>query len=132
MLDKKVIKKAVHKHEAAMHPGKPMTKLKKGGDVKGYAIGGMLANPRAPMVAAPAGGRQAPAYANAPVGRPGMVNPNAIDVKPTPGALSPRGAVTGGPRPGMVNTNAVRPTAAMKKGGAAKNGVPTFNRTPKC
>ena len=133
-MDKKVIKKAVHKHEAAMHPGKPMTKLKKGGDVKGYAIGGMLANPRAPMVAAPAGGRQAPAYANAPVGRPGMVNPNAIDVKPTPGSpsLSPRGAVTGGPRPGMVNTNAVRPTAAMKKGGAAKNGVPTFNRTPKC
>ena len=24
-------KKAVHKHEAAMHPGKPMTKLAKGG-----------------------------------------------------------------------------------------------------
>ena len=30
-MDKKVIGKAVHKHEAAMHPGKPMTKLKKGG-----------------------------------------------------------------------------------------------------
>lgn len=30
-MDKKEIKKAVHKHEAAMHPGKPMTKLKKGG-----------------------------------------------------------------------------------------------------
>lgn len=30
-MDKKVISKAVHKHEAAMHPGKPMTKLKKGG-----------------------------------------------------------------------------------------------------
>ena len=24
-------KKAVHKHEAAMHPGKPMTKLRAGG-----------------------------------------------------------------------------------------------------
>jgi len=24
-------KKAVHKHEKAMHPGKPMTKLRKGG-----------------------------------------------------------------------------------------------------
>jgi hypothetical protein len=24
-------KKAVHKHERAMHPGKPMTKLNKGG-----------------------------------------------------------------------------------------------------
>jgi hypothetical protein len=30
-MDKKIVKKAVHKHEAAMHPGKPLTKLKKGG-----------------------------------------------------------------------------------------------------
>lgn len=30
-MDKKIIKKAVHKHEASMHPGKPLTKLKKGG-----------------------------------------------------------------------------------------------------
>ena len=29
--DKKMIAGAVHKHERAMHPGKPMTKLKKGG-----------------------------------------------------------------------------------------------------
>ena len=29
--DKAMVKKAVHKHEAAMHPGKPMTKLRKGG-----------------------------------------------------------------------------------------------------
>ena len=29
--DKKMISSAVHKHEAKMHPGKPMTKLKKGG-----------------------------------------------------------------------------------------------------
>jgi hypothetical protein len=29
--DKALVKKAVHKHEAAMHPGKPMTKLLKGG-----------------------------------------------------------------------------------------------------
>jgi len=28
-------KKAVHKHEKNMHPGKPMTKLKKGGEVDG-------------------------------------------------------------------------------------------------
>jgi hypothetical protein len=28
---KDAIKKAVHKHEKAMHPGKPMTKLAKGG-----------------------------------------------------------------------------------------------------
>lgn len=32
-MDKEVIKKAVHKHEAAQHPGKPLTKLKRGGGV---------------------------------------------------------------------------------------------------
>jgi len=30
-MDKKVMAKAVHKHEKAMHPGKPMTKMKAGG-----------------------------------------------------------------------------------------------------
>lgn len=30
-MDKAVVKKAVHKHEKSMHPGKPLTKLKKGG-----------------------------------------------------------------------------------------------------
>ena len=29
--DKKMVAGAVHKHERAMHPGKPMTKLKAGG-----------------------------------------------------------------------------------------------------
>jgi hypothetical protein len=29
--DKKMIAGAVHKHEKAMHPGKPLTKLAKGG-----------------------------------------------------------------------------------------------------
>ena len=29
--DKAMVKKAVHKHESAMHPGKPKTKLAKGG-----------------------------------------------------------------------------------------------------
>jgi len=29
--DKKMMAKAVHKHEKKLHPGKPMTKLKKGG-----------------------------------------------------------------------------------------------------
>jgi hypothetical protein len=30
-MDKEMMKKAVHKHERAMHPGKPLTKLKHGG-----------------------------------------------------------------------------------------------------
>lgn len=29
--DKKMIASAVHKHEKAMHPGKPLTKMKAGG-----------------------------------------------------------------------------------------------------
>ena len=33
-MDKKMVKKAVHKHEAKMHPGKPKTKLAKGGGIK--------------------------------------------------------------------------------------------------
>jgi hypothetical protein len=35
--DKKMIAGAVHKHEKKLHPGKPMTKLKKGG-VTGKAM----------------------------------------------------------------------------------------------
>lgn len=32
-MDAKTVKTAVHKHESAMHPGKPKTKLAKGGMV---------------------------------------------------------------------------------------------------
>ena len=35
--DKKMMAKAVHKHEKKLHPGKPMTKLAKGG-VTGKAM----------------------------------------------------------------------------------------------
>ena len=37
--DKAMIKAAVHKHEKAMHPGKPLTKLAKGGPVMEKATG---------------------------------------------------------------------------------------------
>lgn len=33
-MDKPLIRTAVHKHESAMHPGKPKTKLAVGGGVK--------------------------------------------------------------------------------------------------
>ena len=49
--DKAMVKKAVGKHEKAMHPGKPMTKLAKGGVTKvrgtGAATKGLYA--RGPM-----------------------------------------------------------------------------------
>ena len=48
---KEAVKKAVHKHEKAMHPGKPLTKLQKGGGIKirgtGAATKGVKA--RGPM-----------------------------------------------------------------------------------
>jgi len=51
MKTSKNVKKAVHKHEKAMHPGKPLTKLKSGGGIKirgtGAAIKGIRA--RGPM-----------------------------------------------------------------------------------
>lgn len=51
MKTSKDVKKAVHKHEKTMHPGKPLTKLKSGGGIKirgtGAAIKGIRA--RGPM-----------------------------------------------------------------------------------
>jgi len=43
--DKPMVKNAVHKHEKSMHPGKPLTKLAKGGKVCGsskMAAGGQV------------------------------------------------------------------------------------------
>jgi hypothetical protein len=37
--DKSMIKSALHKHEKAMHPGKPMTKLRHGGSASSRADG---------------------------------------------------------------------------------------------
>lgn len=41
--DKSMVAKGVHKHEAAMHKGKPMTKLATGGPAKAPTESGMLA-----------------------------------------------------------------------------------------
>lgn len=34
MQDKKMVRAAVHKHEKAQHPGEPLTKMKKGGEIE--------------------------------------------------------------------------------------------------
>lgn len=149
-MDKKVISKAVHKHEAAMHPGKPMTKLKKGGDVKGYAPGGFLFSGKPP-----ASGQQPVAGA-----RPNMGGALANSMSSLKNATSnartsyannmaQTAAKAASPMAVRAPSNANAPMAAkqtfvnagqppmgtrtpMKKGGAAKKGVPTFNRNPKC
>lgn len=38
--------KDVHKHERAMHPGKPLTKLAKGGKAAGFKKGGPTSEDR--------------------------------------------------------------------------------------
>jgi hypothetical protein len=47
--DKKMIAESVHKHEKAQHPGKPLTKLKKGGSVMEKATGERYASKSAMM-----------------------------------------------------------------------------------
>ena len=46
-MDKAIVKKAVHKHEEKMHPGKPKTKLAKGGGVKIRGTGAATKGTRA-------------------------------------------------------------------------------------
>jgi hypothetical protein len=53
-MDKAVVRKAVHRHESAMHPDKPKTKLRAGGktnsDMKKYGRGmAKVMNQRSPM-----------------------------------------------------------------------------------
>lgn len=47
--DKKLVAQALHKHEKAQHPGKPLTKLKKGGKVTEKATGERYASKAAMM-----------------------------------------------------------------------------------
>jgi len=47
--DKKMIAESIHKHEKAQHPGKPLTKLKKGGSVMEKATGERYASKSAMM-----------------------------------------------------------------------------------
>jgi hypothetical protein len=131
-MDKKIVKKAVHKHESAMHPGKPMTKLKKGGKPEGYYIGGRTptrppARPATPPLTSIAPAK--PAVTPAPA-KP--VTPAPASVKPvTPAPAKP---VTPPPAPAKP----VTPPAPVKKIantsglGFKKGGVPVHKRTSKC
>lgn len=46
-MDKAAVKSAVHKHEKAMHPGKPLTKLAEGGGIKIRGTGAATKGTRA-------------------------------------------------------------------------------------
>jgi hypothetical protein len=133
-MDKKIVKKAVHKHEAAMHPGKPMTKLKKGGKPEGYFVGGRTpmrppARPATPPLTSMATAK--PAVTPAPA-KP--VTPAPAPVKPVTPAPAPVKPVTPPPAPAKP----VTPPAPVKKIantsglGFKKGGVPVHKRTSKC
>ncbi len=176
-MDKKVVAKAVHKHEAAMHPGKPMTKLKKGGQPKKLEVGGYLMSADAPAsptgsaanapsqmaslaqkyaaqaaAARPSGsappmnqaGAAARAAGNVPAYASQSARPSGLSGvargmsrNPAPGGRFPappaNQAGAAAAAAGKVPAYATQSAApAMKRGGAAKKGVPVHNRTPKC
>lgn len=94
--------KDVHKHEAHLHPGKPMTKLATGGAVDGMATGGRLDKMAR-------GGRTKPntkiTIINAPQGAGGPpMMPPPMPPPPGPPGLPPElmaaAAGAGGPPPG--------------------------------
>lgn len=114
--DTKMVAKAVHKHERAMHPGKPETKIEgamaKGGRLDRYARGGRTKAKK-------------PGNVNVVVVAGGGQKPEPVPV-PIPAGPPPGGPVAGlgappmpppGPPPGMP---AGLPPGMMKRGGVAK------------
>lgn len=65
--DKRDIAKAVHKHERHDHPGKPLTKLKKGGKAKSAASKAAGALTKIAAAVAPQANAMAPAAAQMPL-----------------------------------------------------------------
>ena len=98
--DKALVKAAVHKHEKAMHPGKPMTKLAKGG-----AVPGAMKMPQGAQ-SMPAMKRDAPAAKPVKVAE-GMRDPSVMRAAPRAARKS-------------VPVAPASPLLAMKQGGAAK------------
>lgn len=139
--DKRMISKAVHEHESAMHSGKPMTKLKfkSGGAVDGEAAKSHLAkrarggstpkkSTHVNVIVAPQGGgmhppMMPPAQPMAPP-HPPMAPPpgGGQPMMPPRPPMAPPGA-GGMPPPGM------RPPGTMKRGGGvqktSEEGVPS-------
>ena len=129
--DKSMIAKAIHDHERADHPGKPMTKLKfkAGGAVDGDAAKAHLAkrarggstpkkSTHVNVIVAPQGGMHPP-------GPPGMMPAGAPPMMPHPPMAPPPGAQgMMPPRPPMAPPGAggmpppgMKPPGMMKRGG---------------
>jgi len=112
--DKAMIKAAVHKHEKGMHPGKPMTKLARGGKAMPPAVSAMA---RKEIMATPTMEKREMVEresVRAPAGGLGMIRDRA------------RMGIEGNKNPGMRRGLPVAPREPMipayKAGGQAKVG----------
>lgn len=115
--DKAMIKTAVHKHEKAMHPGKPMTKLAKGGmmkpEVKSMAKREMMATPT--MEKKEVVQRES---VKAPAAPLGMIRDNSrLGIKDNKNPGIPRKGVPVAPREPMIP---LKSGGAFSKAAAAK------------
>ena len=134
--DAKMISEGVHEHEAAMHAGKPKTKLrfKAGGAVEGHAAhhhlgkrarGGPAGKKgtHVNVIVAPQGGMH-PAMAGMPAAgmapRPPVAAPAPAMAPPRP-PMAPPGAGMGPPGAGMMPPGGgMRPPGMMKRGGGVQ------------
>lgn len=144
-MDKALIKKMVHKHEAAKHPGKPMTKLKHGGYAHkaagGYQTGGNPTPPPAPPqmpedvandynawkisqeVKKEAAASKGPPTRNSPAkkNRGGALDGTLQGTRPTGGRLARKSGGRNNKKSGKMNVNIVIGTG---RGDRAQIGAP--------
>lgn len=142
-MDKALIKKMVHKHEAAKHPGKPMTKLKHGGYAHkaagGYQTGGTPppAPPQMPEdvandynawkisqeVKKEAAASKGPPTRNSPAkkNRGGALDGTLQGTRPTGGRLARKSGGRNNKKSGKMNVNIIIGTG---RGDRAQIGAP--------
>lgn len=113
--DRAMVRTAVHKHEKAMHPGKPMTKLAKGGmpEVRSMAKREMMATPT--MEKKEVMQRES---VKAPASPLGMLRDNSrLGIKDNKNPGIPRRGVPVAPREPMIKPYSMGGVANCKTGG---------------
>lgn len=145
-MDKALIKKMVHKHEAAKHPGKPMTKLKHGGYAHkaagGYQSGGTPppAPPQMPEdvandynawkisqeVKKEAAASKGPPTRNSPAkkNRGGALDGTLQGTRPTGGRLARKDGGRNNKKKGSMNVNIIIGDGSKQPAGAMPRPMP--------
>ncbi len=137
--DEKQIAAGVHKHEKHLHPGKPETPFRRGGQaVEGRARGGKVDRPGGKkgsnttinIIMPASGGGARPVPIPVPV-HPGLAAgaPPAMPPRPMPaagpgiGGLPPGAMPPGGPPPGAMGPGGAPMMPPRKRGGALTAGA---------